>query len=110
MPKVSALLLPLLMGLSSTSYAQVYKSTDADGNVVYSDTPAAGGEEIQVPEANVADPVEAPAYVPPEPKPEVIVEEKPQPEVIVTTDDDDDGHMGMREKRRKDKHRQNREK
>jgi hypothetical protein len=32
MPKIVALLLPLLIGLSFTSHAKVYKSTDDDGN------------------------------------------------------------------------------
>jgi hypothetical protein len=105
MSKINALLLPLLIGLSFASHAQVYESTDADGNVVYSDKPADGGAEVQVPKANVADPVEAPAQVPPEPKPEVIVEETPQPEVIVTGDDDDDGGMGIRQEHRKAKQR-----
>jgi hypothetical protein len=111
MPKIVALLLPLLIGLSFTSHAQVYKSTDDDGNVVFSDTPADGGEEIQVPRANVADPVEAPAPAPsePKPKPEVVVEETPQPEVIVIDDDDDDGDIGMRQKHRRAKHRRNAE-
>jgi hypothetical protein len=108
MPKIVALLLPLLIGLSFTSHAQVYKSTDDDGNVVFSDTPADGGEEIQVPKANVADPVEAPAPAPSKPKPEVVVEETPQPEVIVI-DDDDDGDIGMRQKHRRAKHRHNAE-
>lgn len=112
MPKVNALLLPLLMGLSCASYAQVYKSIDADGNVVYSDTPpATGGEEIQIPEANVADPVEVPVSVTPAPAPEVTVEES-QPEDIVTSDEDDDDYDGVtaRQKLRRAKRRQNREK
>jgi hypothetical protein len=98
MPKIVVLLLPLLIGLSFTSHAQVYKSTDDDGNVVFSDTPAE------------ADPVEAPAPAPsePKPKPEVVVEETPQPEVIVI-DDDDDGDIGMRQKHRRAKHRRNAE-
>ena len=112
MPKINTLLLPLLMGLSSTGYAQVYKSTDADGNVVFSDTPAAGSEEIQVSEPNVADSVEVPAYVPPDPAaaaaPEV-TEEQPQPVVIVINedDDDDDGSRNLREKLHKANRRQN---
>ena len=53
-----------MLGLASTALAQVYKSTDADGNVIYSDTPAADSEEVQVQETNIADPVEVPATVP----------------------------------------------
>ena len=107
MPEVNALLLPLLMGLSFAGYAQVYKSIDADGNVVYSDTPpATGGEEIQVPEANVADPVEVPVNVSPEPEPAPepeVVEEQPQPEISATSDDDDDDGLNARQKLRRAK-------
>ena len=95
------------IGLSATGYAQVYKSIDAEGNVVYSDQPpVAGGEEIEVPEANVADSVEVPASVSsestPEPTPKVTVEETPQPEVVVSSDDGDDDD-GTSQKLRKAK-------
>ena len=63
------LLFPVMLGLSCTLQAQVYKSTDADGNVIFSDTPAADSEEVEIPEPNLADPVEVPEYVPP-PKPQ----------------------------------------
>ena len=102
MPKVNALLFSLLMGLSCVSYAQVYKSIDANGNVVYSDTPpAAGGEEIEVPQTNVADPVEVPvnSSAEPESAPEV-TEQQPQPEVIIVEDDDGDG-LNTRQKVRR---------
>ena len=59
----------LMLGLSCTLQAQVYKSTDADGNVIFSDTPAGDSEEVEIPEPNLADPVEVPEYVPP-PKPQ----------------------------------------
>lgn len=109
MPKAYAPLIALLIGLSGISHAQVYKSIDAEGNVTFSDTPPPDGEEIKVPEANVADPVEVPAVVPPEPKPEVKAEETPQPQVIVITDDDDGG-LSAREKRRRAKRRYERRK
>ena len=108
MPKVYTPLIALLIGLSGTSHAQVYKSIDAEGNVVYSDTPTKDAEEVEVPKANVADSVEVPEVASPEPKPEVKAEEIPQPEVIVITDDDDDGDLSAREKRRKAKRRHNR--
>ena len=110
MRKVYALLITLMVGLSGTSHAQVYKSIDAEGNVIYSDTPTENAEEVQVPKANVADSVEVPAAAPPEPKPEVKTEKTPQPEVIVVTEDDDDGDMSIREKRRKAKRRHDRRK
>lgn len=103
MSKIYAPLFALLMGWSCASHAQVYKSTDAEGNVIFSDKPIDGGEEIQVPDANVSDPVEVPAYVPPEPKPEV-KEEPPQPQVIVVEEDDSEG-LSARQRMRRAKRR-----
>jgi hypothetical protein len=74
------LLFPLLLGLSCTALAQVYKSTDADGNVVFSDTPAAGSKEVEISDPNIADPVEVPEYVPPpEPPPKAVESQKREP-------------------------------
>jgi hypothetical protein len=69
MIKFRQLLFPLMLGLSCTLQAQVYKSTDADGNVIFSDIPTADSEEVEIPEPNLADPVDVPEYVPP-PKPQ----------------------------------------
>ena len=77
MPGFRSLLLLLLWGLSCAALAQVYKSTDAEGNVVFSDTPTESGEEVKIPELNVADPVETPVSEPPPPA----VETAPEPEV-----------------------------
>ena len=110
MSKFYAALIGLLIGLYGTSHAQVYKSIDADGNVVYSDTPTQNSEEVQVPKANVADPVEVQESAPSEAKPEPRTEEAPQPEVVVIVedDDDDDDDLSRREKRRKAKRRDER--
>ena len=65
------LLFPVMLSLSCTVLAQVYKSTDADGNVIFSDTPNTDSEEVEVTSPNIADPVEVPANVTaPEPEPE----------------------------------------
>ena len=94
MIKPRVLLLPLLLGLSCSAFAQqVYKSTDADGNVSYSDTPSAGDQAVQVEETNVADPVNVQkdeAFVPaPEPK---VTQQKtsprPTPEPADNAEDD----------------------
>ena len=95
MIKFRVLLLPLLLGLSCTASAQVYKSTDAEGNVTYSDTPSTGSEAVQVEEANVADPVKVPENLfespPAAPK---VVKQQASPEVVVETrDDDGDGNL-----------------
>lgn len=85
-------LFALMFVLSGPAFAQVYKSTDADGNVTFSDTPTSEGEEVQVNEANVADPVEVPENTspPPAPEPKVIKTERPA-EVVVETESDDGG-------------------
>ena len=69
-----------LLGFSLAAHAQVYKSTDADGNVTFSDQPTPEGKEVKVPETNVGDSVDVPppaleAVV--EPKPEIKIEELP---------------------------------
>jgi hypothetical protein len=104
MPKFRTLLLPLLWSLSCVAFAQVYKSTDADGNVVFSDTPAEGSEEVKISEPNVADPVEVPEYVPPAPEPQV-VEEQPPAEVISGEDSDSGGRSRRRWRPRASHHR-----
>jgi hypothetical protein len=71
--------LPLL-GFSLTAHAQVYQSTDADGNVLFSDQPTPESKEVKVPETNVGDSVDVPPPAPDpvvEPKPEIAVEELP---------------------------------
>ena len=83
MTKLRALFFVLLMGINCTISAQVYKSTDADGNTVFSDTPTAGSQAIQIPQTNVGDPVKLPEPAPvtePESEPRVAVEEAP-PEI-----------------------------
>ena len=84
------LLLPLLLGMSCTAFAQVYKSTDAEGNVTYSDTPSTDSEAVQVEETNVADPVKVPedAAPAPAPEPEVTQKEAPPQPTVETHDDD----------------------
>ena len=103
MLRYQLILLPLILGLSCTALAQVYKSTDADGNVIFSDTPDTDSEEVEVTSPNVADPVEVPANVTaPEPEPKAVKTKKGQPkdelvgEVYVK---DDDGRKHLRELR-----------
>jgi hypothetical protein len=73
-------LLPVMLGLACPVLAQVYKSTDADGNVIYTDTPTTDSEEVQIQELNIADPVEVPEAVPePEPEPKAAEPLRRQP-------------------------------
>jgi hypothetical protein len=68
--------LSILLGLSFTTFAQVYKSTDAEGKTIFSDTPTPGGQEVEIPETNVGDSFEVPLPEP-EPKPEIVAVEPP---------------------------------
>ena len=90
-----------MLGLSCTALAQVYKSTDADGNVIFSDTPTTGSEEVEITAPNVGDPVEVPAnVVAPEPKPAEVQKQKPKDELVGEVYvKDDDGRKHLRELR-----------
>ena len=69
-----------LLGFSLAAHAQVYESTDADGEVTFSDQPTPESKEVIVPETNVGDSIDVPPPAPVpvvEPKPEVAVEELP---------------------------------
>ena len=103
MIKFRVLLFPMLLSLSCTTFAQVYKSTDAEGNVTFSDTPSTDSEAVQVEETNLADPVEVPANAAPAPAPEVTQQEaplQPTPEPAVESDDDDNYYVRPRAVRR----------
>jgi hypothetical protein len=94
-------LLPIMLGLSCTATAQVYKSTDDDGNVIFSDTPGTDSEEVEVTKPNIADPVEVPAnVVAPEPKPVEVQKQKPKDELVGEVYvKDDEGRKHLRELR-----------
>jgi hypothetical protein len=99
-----ALLLLLLTCLSGNAFAQVYQSTDSEGNTSFSDTPSAGSQEIEVPETNVGDSVKVPepsAEPEPAPKPEVVEQQAPPPEEAVEGDyDNGSGNYRRRHHRR----------
>ena len=82
MIKPCTILFLFILTTSNTAFAQVYQSTDADGNIVFSDTPTPSSQEIQIPETNLSDAVKVPEPIlkpepEPEPEPEVIAEEVP---------------------------------
>ena len=69
-----------LLGFSLVAHAQVYQSTDADGNVTFSDQPTPDGREVVVPETNIGDSVDVPPPAPVpvvEPEPEIKIEALP---------------------------------
>ena len=108
MIKYRILLSPLLLCLSCTAFAQVYKSTDAEGNVTFGDTPSADSKEIQVEETNVADPVKVPENTAPTPAPEPkVVKQETPPEATIENDydDDDGGYRGVPRIHRRTVHR-----
>ena len=113
----------LLLNLNGVAFAQVYKSYDANGNVVFSDKPTKRSSEVEVTKPNLSDSFEVPppAESPPETEPETVSE----PEVVLepepvaqpkteydSADTNNDGRVSRREKeeQRKERHRKNREK
>ncbi len=112
----------MLLGLNGAAVAQVYKSYDANGKVIFSDTPTQGSKEIEVTEPNVGNsfdiPPPAPAATLPESQAEG--ESEPEPESEPTTqpdmeydpaDTNFDGRVSRREKedQREERHKKNRE-
>lgn len=48
----------LILLLSSAAFAEIYETTDEQGNTVFTDTPSREAEVVDLPEANIADSVE----------------------------------------------------
>ena len=109
-----------LLSLNGVAFAQVYKSYDADGNVVFSDKPTQDSREVEVTKPNVSDsyeippPPPSPAESPLETKPEA--EPEPEPVTQPIADDDsadtnNDGRISRREKeeQRKERRKKKRE-
>jgi hypothetical protein len=109
MPVLRILLFSALLAINFPALAQVYKSTDADGNVVFSDEPSAGSEQVDVPEPNVGDAVKVPEAAPepaPVPAPAVVEKKKPDNFEEDLTGYDDDGRI-RRPRRFIDNHHRN---
>ena len=107
-----------LLSLKGVAFAQVYKSYDADGNVVFSDKPTQRSQEVDITKPNVSDSFEIPppsAKSPPETKPETESRSEPATQPIEDYDPADtnkDGRVSRREKEeeREERHKKNREK
>lgn len=85
------LIFPALLSISLMAHAQVYQSTDEEGNVSFSDQPTPDSKQIVVPETNVGDSVDVP---PPAPKsePKIVADDipaAPQGEIYVKEKDND---------------------
>lgn len=87
MPTRKLRLLPLILfvglpalGMTLPAFGQVYRSTDAEGNVTFSDQPGSESEAVNIPPPNVGDSVEVPPPAPApvlKPEPEIAIEELP---------------------------------
>ena len=101
-----------LLSEPGVAFAQVYKSYDADGNVVFSDKPAEGSKEVEVTSPNVSDSFEVPPPVesPPETKPELEAEPEPVTQPIANEDSADTNNDGRISRREKEEHREKRRK
>ena len=95
-----SLLCVTLWGWQGDASAQVYKSYDADGNVVFSDKPGDSSQEVNISKPNVSDSFEAPPPepAPPPPTPEPVTAPQPEPvEEIDNPDTNNDGRISRRE-------------
>lgn len=93
-----------LLSLQGVAIAQVYKSYDANGNVIFSDKPTQRSEEVEITKPNVSDSFETPPP-PAEPSPETKSETKPASEPVTQpiaehdpADTNKDGRVSRREK------------
>lgn len=83
------LIFPALLSISFMAQAQVYQSTDEEGNVSFSDQPTPDSEQIVVPATNVGDSVDVPPPAP-KPAPEIVADDvpaAPQGEIYVKEKD-----------------------
>jgi hypothetical protein len=108
-----------LLSWSGAAGAQVYKSYDADGNVVFSDKQTKGSREVELTRPNLSDsfaiPPASSAASPLETESEAGTAPEPVTESTAhddSADTNNDGRVSRREKQeqRKERHRKNREK
>jgi len=108
-----------LLSLQGVAFAQVYKSYDADGKVIFSDKPTQRSKEVDITKPNLSDSFE----IPPPPPAELPLETKPgsesEPEPVTqpiaddaSADTNNDGRVSRREKeeQRKERRKKKREK
>ena len=68
------------LGMTLPAFGQVYRSTDAEGNVTFSDQPTSESEAVNISPTNVGDSVDVPPPAPapvPTPEPEIAIEKLP---------------------------------
>ena len=107
---LSTAILGFCFASQSQAQSQVYRSTDAEGNVTFSDQPTANSEKEEIPPTNVGDAVKVPPPQPvTEPKPKVAVEKPPAaPEGrLVGIEEDSNDGSNLRNRPRVRHHRRN---
>jgi hypothetical protein len=110
-----------LLSLNDVAFAQIYKSYDANGNVIFSDKPTKRSSEVEVTKPNLSDSFEIPppSESPPDTEPETVsepeTESELEPVAQPATDNDsadtnNDGRVSRREKeeQREERHKKNR--
>ena len=103
-----------LLSANSVAFAQVYKSYDADGDVVFSDKPSKRSKEVEIGQPNVSESLEIPPQSSAESTPKKKTEREQVTQPIADYDPADtnqDGRVSRREKEeeRKQRHKKNRE-
>jgi len=108
-----------LLSLNGVAFAQVHKSYDADGNVVFSDKPTQRSKEVEISKPNLSESFEIPPPPPAQPPLETKLGAGSEPEPVTppVADDDsadtnNDGRVSRREKeeQRKERRKKKREK
>ena len=101
-----------LLNLQGVAFAQVYKSYDADGNVVFSDKPTKRSKEVEITKPNVSESFEVPPSPPAksslETKPEAEPEPAPVTQPVADDDSADTNNDGRISRREKEEHRKKR--
>jgi len=101
-----------LLSSGDVAFAQVYKSYDIDGNVVFSDKPTQSSEEVKISKPNLSDsfeiPPPTPTTSPPETKSKAKSKTKPKTQPTAeeeSADTNKDGRISRREKEEQRKKR-----
>ena len=98
---MTALALSFAVSTLSQAQTKVYESTDAEGNPVFTDTPSEGATSVEIPQTNVATPVEPgpPAAAVPEARAApagVVAAPEEQSGIIIVNRDEEEHREGDR--------------
>ena len=79
-----------LLSLKGVAFAQVYKSYDANGNVVFSDKPTKRSKEVEITKPNLSESFKVPPSPPANSSPETKPDAGPEPASVTQPISDDD--------------------